>query len=153
MSEQKKRGGARENAGRKTKAPYTRRKTGAWNVEAWIPPALQELSKEKGLKSASDIVNEALKSLCYLFGKRNPDRLSTDDVDPFKTARWRFFSDEELEEVVAAIRERYNSQGSPKSGPLKSVWMSSWEALEPPAGKVSWRHSVLDEKKDKFENH
>ena len=31
--------------------------------------------------------------------------------------------------------------------------MSSWEALESPAGKVSWRHSVLDEKKGDFENH
>ena len=70
----KKRGGAREGAGRKTKVPYTRRKTGAWNVEEWIPKALQEICREKGLKSASDVVNESLKSFMSHLGQEEPRR-------------------------------------------------------------------------------
>ena len=55
------------------KSASTQHKGVAWNVRRQLPRP-SGTQQRKGLKSASDIVNEALKSLCYLFGKRNPDK-------------------------------------------------------------------------------
>lgn len=137
------RGGSRPGAGRKSKNPYVRRKTGAWNVEEWIPLALQQLAKEKGIGSASDIVNEALKALCYLFGKREPGVWYA-HPDRYKTARWRFFTDQELQELLEALGDRWGTQGRPHSGPLHDVWFSAWQALEPSENAQSFRGSLLD---------
>lgn len=142
IMEKKGRGGARKGAGRKSKSPYVKRKTGAWNVEAWIPPALQQLAKAKGLDSASDIVNEALRALCFLHGYQELEWLSR-HPDPNKTARWRFFSEQELQEVVEALSVRWHGAGNPSQGPLHDVWLSAWNSLEPRDGP-NWRHSILE---------
>lgn len=146
-------GGARRDAGRKTKTPYVKRKPASWNVEEWIPKALQQLARSRGidpasktgkwLVSSSDIVNEALRALCILFGYQSLE-WSTHRPDPYKTARWRFFSDAEMAEVHAALSQRWKEQGHPKTGALHDVWLSSWQAFEPQGDVTSWRGSILD---------
>lgn len=141
------RGGARKGAGRKSKTPYVKRKTGSWNVEEWIPQALQQLAKEKGLDSASDIVNEVLRVVCYLHGLQAND-WGHSQPDPYQTGRWRFFSDDEMREVVDALSTRWHGAGNPPKGPLHDVWLSALQALEPQQNDTSWRHSVLDTPKE-----
>lgn len=136
-------GGARKGAGRKSKNPYVKRKTASWNVEEWIPKALQHLAKLKGIKSTSDIVNEALQALCYVHGLQALN-WSSSDPDLYQTARWRFFSDDEMREIQEALADRRKYQGQPKDGTLHDVWLSAWQALEPQENVTSWRHSILD---------
>lgn len=145
MSEtQQGRGGARPGAGRKPKTPGIKRQSTTWHVEEWIPQALQELAQEYGVDSTSDIVNEALKSVCLLHGK-SP---SWESADPSQTSRWRFFPDDELTEVLEALRTRFHAQKEDADTPLRRVWLSAWQALEPQADQPNHRPSVLKTKQE-----
>ena len=81
-------------------------------------------------------------------GKKNPEGLSTGNPDPFQTARWRFFSDEEMKEVVEAIKDRFSATKGKPNPALKKVWVSAQEAFDPPVNSQTWRHSVLGQKEN-----
>lgn len=133
------RGEYRKGTRRRNQKAYVIRKTAGWYIEDWIPPALRELAQEYSVDSPSDIVNDALKAVCYLHGKQ----AGSQAADPYRTARWRYFSDRELHEIVDALGEKMTRLEKPGEV-LREVWMSAKQAMEPQAGSANWQKSVLN---------